>query len=89
MLILCDKIAQNSIKYYDFISRMISRLADIVSVTTRYREMFLQEGRVMDALAKLYLHMLSFLQRIRAVICKRCESSTMTADMRNTSSVES
>lgn len=52
---------------------MITKLADIVSISARYQELFSEEERVIDALAMLHLQVLKFLQRIRAVIVNRCE----------------
>lgn len=52
---------------------MIAKLTDIVSVSTRYQELFSEDERVIDALAMLHLQVLKFLQRIRAVIDNRCE----------------
>ena len=62
------KIAQNSIKYYSFIERMLIKLADIFSFSARYHKLFGQEERVRSALTDLYLELLIFLQRIRATI---------------------
>lgn len=63
-------------KYYSFIERMVTKLADVLSSSARYEKMFEHEQRVRTALTDLYLEVLLFLQRIRATISTGCRSST-------------
>ena len=68
-----SQIAQNSVKYYWFIERMLTKFADILSTSSRYGKMFKTEPGVQKALSEVYFEIIEFLRKIKATILRGCK----------------
>lgn len=71
------QIVSNSIRIYHFVTPAVLRMADIFSISSRYRRLFSREAHIIDAIAGIYQEVLMFLQRIEALLTTRCEAHEM------------
>lgn len=68
-------VAQTSATYFYYIDNAMTKLGDILSISSQYEKMFATEVRVRAALSDLYDEIYLFLEKIRKAVSASCQSS--------------